>query len=108
MNSAIRESPQRLELFENICNSCNIKFLKSILDCSTQWNSSFEMIKNGLLLKSWIILEKIAEFLEPFKDLTVKMSSSTNSTAYWIISLFNIILNHVEYVASDTKAKNKS
>ncbi|CAG8483782.1 12266_t:CDS:2 [Gigaspora rosea] len=93
LNSAICGSPQRLELFENICNLCNVKFLKPILDCPTWWNSSFEMIKNGLLLKS---------------DLTVKISSSTNSTAYWIILLFNIILDHVEDVASDTKAKNKS
>jgi len=47
-------------------------------------------------------LEKIAEFFEPFKDLTIRMSSSSNSTIFWIISLFNIILDHVEDMASDT------
>ncbi|CAG8813664.1 1931_t:CDS:1, partial [Gigaspora rosea] len=38
----------------------------------------------------WSILEKIAEFLEPFKDLTTKMSSNSYCTASWIIPLFNI------------------
>ncbi|CAG8778908.1 15653_t:CDS:1, partial [Gigaspora rosea] len=51
----------------------------------------------------WVTLEKIVEFLEPFKDLTTKMSSSTYSTAFWVIPLFNIIINHVEDVASNTE-----
>ena len=49
----------------------------------------------------WAILDKVSKFLKPFKDLTTKMSSSTNITAFWIIPLFNIILNHVEDVASE-------
>ncbi|CAG8852490.1 23540_t:CDS:2, partial [Gigaspora margarita] len=48
----------------------------------------------------WTALEKIVEFLEPFKDLTIKMSLSSNSTAFWIIPLFNIVFNHVEDIAS--------
>ncbi|CAG8843596.1 5346_t:CDS:2, partial [Gigaspora margarita] len=48
----------------------------------------------------WTALEKIVEFLEPFKDLTIKISSSSNSTAFWIIPLFNIVFNHVKNVAS--------
>jgi hypothetical protein len=41
-------------------------------------------------------LETIADFLEPFKDLTVKMSASSVSTAFSIIPLFNIIIDHIE------------
>jgi len=52
----------------------------------------------------WTTLEKIGEFLEPFKDLTIKMSSSSYCTAFWIIPLFNIILNHVKDVASNSKS----
>ncbi|CAG8857612.1 22844_t:CDS:2, partial [Gigaspora margarita] len=52
LNSAIHTSSQRFELFENTCNACYIKCIKPILDCSTRWNSTFEMIKNGLILKS--------------------------------------------------------
>ena len=44
----------------------------------------------------WINLEKIATFLQPFKDLTVKMLASSYSTVFMIIPLFNIIIDHVE------------
>ncbi|CAG8803303.1 41130_t:CDS:2, partial [Gigaspora margarita] len=108
LNSVIRTTPQRIELFESICNACRIKFIKPILDCPTRWNSTHDMIKNGLFLKSCTALEKIGEFLEPFKDLTIKMSSSSNSTAFWIIPLFNILFNHVEDVVSNVNANNES
>ncbi|CAG8851706.1 19813_t:CDS:2, partial [Gigaspora margarita] len=107
LNSVIYATPQRIELFESICNACRIKFIKPILDCSTCKNSTHDIIKNGLFLKS-TALEKIGEFLEPFKDLTIKMSSSSNSTAFWIIPFFNILFNHVEDVASNVNANNKS
>jgi hypothetical protein len=51
-------------------------------------------------------LEKIAEFLEPFKDIMVKMSASLNSTVFWIIPLFNIIIDHVEDAASAVEVEN--
>ncbi|CAG8803042.1 10470_t:CDS:2, partial [Gigaspora margarita] len=35
LNSAIYTSLQCLERLETICNACHIKFIKSILDCST-------------------------------------------------------------------------
>jgi hypothetical protein len=44
----------------------------------------------------WTNLEKIANFLQPFKDLTVKMSASSYSTVFIIIPLFNIIIDHME------------
>ncbi|CAG8857663.1 42359_t:CDS:2, partial [Gigaspora margarita] len=52
LNSAIYSSPQRMELFENTCNTCHIKFIKPMLDCPTRWNSTYNMVKNGLFLKS--------------------------------------------------------
>jgi hypothetical protein len=51
LHSALRTSPQRFELLENACRACNIKVLKPILDCVTRWNSTFDMIKNGICLK---------------------------------------------------------
>ena len=63
--------------------------------------SSYEDLYELFLSPSqWSNLEKIANFLEPFKDLTLKMSSSSQSTAYLIIPLFNIIIDHVEDTAS--------
>ncbi len=44
----------------------------------------------------WAIINKIAEFLKPFKDLTIKMSTSSCSTSFYVIPLFNIIFDHIE------------
>ena len=44
----------------------------------------------------WAILEKVAKFFEPFKELTVQMLSSSDSTAFLIILLFNLMIDHVE------------
>ncbi|CAG8447903.1 3561_t:CDS:2, partial [Gigaspora rosea] len=52
LNLVICATPQRIELFESICNACRIKFIKPILDCPTRWNSTHDTIKNGLFLKS--------------------------------------------------------
>ena len=41
-------------------------------------------------------LEDMAQFLEPFKDLTKKISESNYSTIFLIIPLFNIIIDHIK------------
>ena len=38
----------------------------------------------------------MAQFLESFNDLTKKISGSNYSTVFLIISLFNIIIDHIE------------
>ena len=43
---------QHIEFFEDSCNACYIKFIKSILNCLTQWNSMYDMIMNELFFKS--------------------------------------------------------
>ncbi|CAG8562281.1 20657_t:CDS:2, partial [Gigaspora margarita] len=75
LNLAIRTSPQRFDATSNILNLF------------------------------WIAPPEIAEFLEPFKDLTTKMLSISYCTASWIIPLFNIILNHVEDVDSNAETE---
>ncbi|CAG8847154.1 35295_t:CDS:2, partial [Gigaspora margarita] len=89
LNSAIRLSPQQLHL------RYGQEWALNTLTSSHDDFQSYAISHN-----QWTALEKIVEFLEPFKDLTIKMSSSSNSTAFWIIPLFNIVFNHVEDVAS--------
>jgi len=43
----------------------------------------------------WINLEKIATFLQLFKNLTVKMLASSYSTVFIISPLFNIIIDYI-------------
>ncbi|CAG8830319.1 24436_t:CDS:2, partial [Gigaspora margarita] len=126
LNSSIH-TPQRLDLLKNACSACCIKFYKPILDCPTHWSSTYDMIKNGLFLKlalntlttsydnlnnyaisrnQWATLDRVAKFLEPFKELTTKMSSSANITAFWIIPLFNIIFDHIEDTALAEEIEN--
>ncbi|CAG8584946.1 9092_t:CDS:2, partial [Gigaspora rosea] len=117
----------RFRCFNHILNLA----VQAALDCikdDIEISSTHNMVKNALSLKSalntvtsshdnfqqyaishhqWATLEQIIKLLEPFKDLTIKMSSSTDSTAYLIIPLFNIILNHVKDTASNIISKGK-
>ncbi|CAG8731552.1 3375_t:CDS:2, partial [Gigaspora rosea] len=91
LNSSIRTIPQRLVLLENACNACALNTLTSSHDKLSHY---------ALSRKQWATLDKVVKFLEPFKDLIAKIAFSANSTVFWIIPLFNIILNYVEDVAS--------
>jgi hypothetical protein len=51
LHSAIRTSTQRLEALEGACHVCAIPMLKPILDCSTRWNSTYDMLENSIKLK---------------------------------------------------------
>ncbi|CAG8521544.1 3775_t:CDS:10, partial [Ambispora gerdemannii] len=70
-------------------------------DSSNSRNLSNNTIQ-GTKCSDYAVLEKVAEFLKPFKDHTVKISASLN----WIIPLFSIIIiDHVEDAISDTKTE---
>ncbi|CAJ0908202.1 6807_t:CDS:2, partial [Entrophospora sp. SA101] len=92
LNSAIRTSPQWVELLENACNACKIKVLKPILDCTTRWNFTHDMIRNGLYLKPALnTLTSIHDDLHQY--------AISHTQNYLIIPLFNIIIDHVEDTA---------
>ncbi|CAG8826351.1 31232_t:CDS:2, partial [Gigaspora margarita] len=89
--------------FFKVLENCDItsKILAITLD------NDADLQQYAILHSQWSTLEKIVEFLGPFKELTAIMSSSSNSTAYLIIPLFNIILNHIEDTAQMLKQKSK-
>ncbi|CAG8786685.1 7952_t:CDS:2, partial [Gigaspora margarita] len=84
-----------------------LNFLKAF-PLNTLTSSHDDFHSYAITHNQWTALEKIGKFLESFKDLMIKMSSSSNSTAFWIILFFNILFNHVEDVASNVNANNKS
>ena len=62
-------------------------------------NSNVDLNAFALTYANWSTLDKIADFLEPMKDLTVKMSVGDCSTVSHIIPYFNIIIDHAEDVS---------
>ncbi|CAG8833087.1 37774_t:CDS:2, partial [Gigaspora margarita] len=100
----------QFQCFNHILNLAVQAALNCIKDdvnmaLNTLTSSHADLQQYAISHSQWSTLEKIIKFLGPFKELTAIISSSSNSTAYLIIPLFNIILNHIEDTASDVKTK---
>src|SRR5579871_1438737 len=76
----------------------NRLYLKSALNSLT--SSHDDLQEYAISYTEWAILEKIVEFFELFKDLTIKMSTASYTMVFHIIPLFNIIIDHVEDTSS--------
>jgi hypothetical protein len=59
-------------------------------------SSSDDLHDLGISHLQWKSLEAIADLLQPFKDLTMKMSKSSDNTASDIIPLFNLVIDHTD------------
>ena len=51
--------------------------------------------------ENWIVFERIKNFLEIFKEVTVIMSGSFYPTISMTIPLYNILIDHVEDIIGD-------
>ena len=63
--------------------------------------SNNEFYLYTITLSQWKFLKEMAQFLEPFNNLTKKISGSNYSTVFLIIPLFNIIIDHIEYLENE-------
>jgi len=59
-------------------------------------SSSDDLHNLGIFHLQWKSFEAIANLLQPFKDLTMKMSKSSDNTACDIIPLFNLVIDHTD------------
>ncbi|GES82328.1 zinc finger BED domain-containing protein RICESLEEPER 2-like [Rhizophagus clarus] len=124
----IHHSPQRQEKLSFNCELHGINNLKVVLDVSTRWNSTFDMINRALYLKEalnslalsekdlknfiitddeWSELEKVKLFLEKFKEITVLMSGSLYPTLSMLIPLYNALIDHTEDYISEGEEENE-
>jgi hypothetical protein len=114
---SIRGSRPLRKKFKMICEMNNMEVLKPILDVTTRWNSSCEMIERALKVQNvldavartegelnnnvltkveWNRLKQLVEILQPFKEATVIMSSSSYPTLSMVVPFYHELLKTLE------------
>lgn len=117
--TAIRYSPLKLERLKEKCYSLSIPFLKPILDVKTRWNSTYDMIKRALELKQplsllmdelcgenvdmysldnsdWDFFKELTLLLNPFKEVTNRISGQQYATFNTVLPLYNFLMDYCD------------
>lgn len=120
-----KHSPLATSRFEDIQRELGATETKRLLqDVATRWNSSFYMIQSMLELRraissygtehelpstltanEWALLEKVAHVLEPFEEVTKKISLSTSTAAEVIPHVSSLKIALAEETPEDTGIK---
>ena len=109
----IRSSPKLRRLMKKLCDEKNVKYLVPIIDVSTRWNSTYDMLVRAfeqrnimsdvlyankddklikLLLKEtdWICVHQLITVLKPLKEATLQCSKNGSSLMITnVIALYN-------------------
>ena len=115
----IRASHQRRERFEGCCRLNDIDHKELILDVKTRWNSTHDMIERAIELKAavvamvqlhdiglvlndadWMLLDKAAQILKPFKIFTHKLSGSRYPTINRAMPAYHSMCHQLGLVAA--------
>jgi len=117
--TAIRYSPLKLERFKEKCFTLSKPFLKPILDVETRWNSTYDRIARALELKhplsllldelcqenndfeyldnsDWEFLTEVSLLLNPFKQVTERISGQHYATFNVVLPFYNFLMDHCE------------
>ncbi|CAG8451817.1 613_t:CDS:2 [Dentiscutata erythropus] len=123
----IRKSALFIEDLKRITASFDHPFLRPIIDCSTQWNSSFLMIDRAIVLRmdldslvirhstlrdlqpsenEWNILLELRNCLKPFNTATEILSKSNYPTIANLRLIISGLFNHLNAFNSDYQDMN--
>ncbi|XP_044001775.1 uncharacterized protein LOC122848052 [Aphidius gifuensis] len=122
---------QRSETLQNAlhisCTLVNIEYVKPVLDMSTRWNSTYDMIEYSLKLKKglnvlwnvdislwrkfalsedeWEILNHIYEFLRHFKHISKILREQTYVTLPLVIIAINMLFDKIDTIVNEVNKK---
>lgn len=133
---AIRNSPQRREMFQKQCCVAGIEHKNLLRDVRTRFNATFTMIerakqmmipfdmtlncipklrKYGLNKEEWQMIDELIKLLSPFKEATVMLSNEHSPTMSRLASVYHLLFDHLEkYIESKDddppakRARNKN
>lgn len=113
----IRNSKQIQKIIKSFCDAAGIKYLKPILDVSTRWNSTDNMICVGIKMKKilnllwsecdkvssfklsedeWSLLIQIHAFLKDFETVSTTLGGEKYVILPLVIVAFNMLLDRIE------------
>lgn len=119
----IRRSPKLKAYYHKQCDEHLKKRLDLIADCSTRWNSAFDMDERAREVKGilsimtssgipttsrlqqlrisddvWQRLDDVKQFLMPFSEISNKLSASSYSTLSLVVPTFLNLVEHLESI----------
>lgn len=122
INKKIKNSEVLSNRLQSSCDAAGINFKKPILDVTTRWNSTFEMLDSAFKMKAalailcendpvfrslkltsddWQLLKKILDFLKYFKVVSDKICGEKYITLPIAIIAFNLLLDKIETIVFD-------
>lgn len=114
---AIRNSPQRREMFKKQCSVAGIKHKNLTRDVRTRFNATLAMMerakemmlpfdmtlscipklrKYALSKDEWHMIDELIKLLAPFKEATVMLSNEHSPTLSRLSSIYHHLFGHLE------------
>lgn len=119
---SIKRSTTRMERLKELCETVNpkVRYLKPILDVSTRWNSTADMLERAIELRSpleiafgelqrsskehkdlelrnadWAIFHEYLSFLKPYRELTVLVCGDKFPSQSLVIPYHKLLIANV-------------